>query len=435
MSKTFLKCRLLNIRYSRITFPKSETLPYTRNITTWVTAFRLSTSLRLSLRLKLQALTRPKAGTKKGQATGSTAVTVTAKSLSVAVSLARVKDRHGNYSQGLIKMLTVEMKSEVPNTPQGFAVTFGSAATFNWLEVRNADIDFYEIRYDLNPGQEVGRIGKSTNTTYVGTVTERTGRVYLYAHNPIKGYSAPAMLEYNVKIPKVPTHIMAKGGMSGIGVTFDPVPLGCRGANVYVDDAVYFTPTNSFSLILAPGVYRVRVAYTDIFGEGEKSGEQLATVKLEIDKSIISREALGLDEIDRAIAKIESDVGVVRSEVTGTSTRITQLSNSVDLRLNSLDGKELISRINLSPTGTRIDGKLLHVTGQALFDDNIVTPKMIQAGAVTADKMHVESLSAISATIGTLRTAVTGQRVEIHDNLIEVYDENNQLRVRLGVWE
>lgn len=250
----------------------------------------------------------------------------------------------------------------------------------------------------------------------------------------MKGYSAPAMLEYNVKAPKVPTHITAKGGMSGIGVTFDPVPLGCRGANVYVDNAVYFTPTNSFSLILAPGVYRVRVAYTDIFGEGEKSGEQLATVKLEIDKSIISREALGLDEIDRAIAKIEGDVGVVKSEVTGTATRITQLSNSIDLRLNSLDGKELISRINLSPTGTRIDGKLLHVTGQALFDDNIVTPKMIQAGAVTADKMHVESLSAISATIGTLRTATSGARTEIRDNLIEVYDSNDRLRVRMGVW-
>ena len=224
----------------------------------------------------------------------------------------------------------------------------------------------------------------------------------MYAHNPMKGYSAPAMLEYNVKAPKVPTHITAKGGMSGIGVTFDPVPLGCRGANVYVDDAVYFTPTNSFSLILAPGVYRVRVAYTDIFGEGEKSGEQLATVKLEIDKSIISREALGLDEIDKAIAKIEGDVGVVKSDLTGTQSRITQLSNSVDLRINSLDGKELISRINLSPTGTRIDGRLLHVTSDAVFDQNVITKGMIQAGAVTADKMQVDSLSAITQNVGEL---------------------------------
>ena len=59
---------------------------------------------------------------------------------------------------------------------------------------------------------------------------------------------------------------------------------------------------------------------------------------------------------------------------------------------------------------------------------------MIQAGAVTADKMHVESLSAISATIGTLRTATSGARTEIRDNLIEVYDSNDRLRVRMGVW-
>ena len=60
---------------------------------------------------------------------------------------------------------------------------------------------------------------------------------------------------------------------------------------------------------------------------------------------------------------------------------------------------------------------------------------MIQAGAVSADKMQVDSLSTIRATIGTLRTKTSGARVEISDNLIEVYDDDNQLRVRLGVWE
>ena len=60
---------------------------------------------------------------------------------------------------------------------------------------------------------------------------------------------------------------------------------------------------------------------------------------------------------------------------------------------------------------------------------------MLQANAVTADKINVTSLSALTATIGTLRTKTTGARVEIKDNLIEVYDENNRLRVRMGVWK
>jgi hypothetical protein len=72
------------------------------------------------------------------------------------------------------------------------------------------------------------------------------------------------------------------------------------------------------------------------------------------------------------------------------------------MRINSLDGKELISRINLSPTGTRIDGRLLHVTSDAVFDQNVITKGMIQAGAVTADKMQVDSLSAITQNVGEL---------------------------------
>ena len=101
--------------------------------------------------------------------------------------------------------------------------------------------------------------------------------------------------------------------------------------------------------------------------------------------------------------------------------------------MNSLDGAEIVSRINLTPAGTRIDGKLLHVTGDALFDNDVITKGMIQAGAVTADKMQVDSLSSITATIGTLRTKTSGARVEISDNLIQVFDENDTLRVRLGL--
>lgn len=66
---------------------------------------------------------------------------------------------------------------------------------------------------------------------------------------------------------------------------------------------------------------------------------------------------------------------------------------------------------------------------------NAVTSFQIQAGAVTADKIDVNSLSAITARIGELKTADTGARTVIKDNLIEVYDENNVLRVRMGVWE
>lgn len=138
---------------------------------------------------------------------------------------------------------------------------------------------------------------------------------------------------------------------------------------------------------------------------------------------------------------------------TAISNMVVKLNNATDKKLESystiqqtqdaislavkdidLDGNTLISKINLANGSILLDGKLIHITGQTLFDDNIVTKKMLQAGSVSADKINVNSLSAICATIGTLRTATSGARLEIKDNLLEVYDSNNVLRVKMGVW-
>lgn len=69
----------------------------------------------------------------------------------------------------------------------------------------------------------------------------------------------------------------------------------------------------------------------------------------------------------------------------------------------------------------------------------------ITAGDIAADRMKAnivqavegkfESLSAITATIGHLRTATTGARTEIQDNLIQVFDSSGRVRVKIGVWE
>lgn len=346
-----------------------------------------------------------------------------------------VKDTHGNTSQGVSKSITVELKSEIPNKPLGFSISFSDMAHFNWLEVRNADVDYYELRLDLNAGQNDGLIGRSNNTTYSGMLRNRTGKVYLYAHNPAKGYGAPAELTYNVPLPKVPANVKATGNINGIGVTFEAIPASCKGANVYVDSKVYFTTTNALTIPLEAGVYNVKVAYVDIFGEGPASEAVMATVRAKIDKALLDMESLGLADMDKAINDLKGEVGTVKTSVNGfesklidqanafqrsvsdlnsnVNSQITQISNGIELKvtnaLNNLDGAALVSRINLSPAGTRIDGKLLHVTGAALFDNNIITKGMLQAGSVTADKMQVDSLSTITANIGDLNGgSITG---------------------------
>ena len=346
-----------------------------------------------------------------------------------------VKDTHGNTSQGVSKSITVELKSEIPNKPLGFSISFSDMAHFNWLEVRNADVDYYELRLDLNAGQNDGLIGRSNNTTYSGMLRNRTGNVYLYAHNPAKGYGAPAELTYNVPLPKTPSNVNATGNINGIGVTFEAIPASCKGANVYVDSKVYFTTTNALTIPLDAGVYNVKVAYVDIFGEGPASEAVMVTVRAKIDKALLDMESLGLAAMDKAINDLKGEVGTVKTSVNGfesklidqanafqrsvsdlnsnVNSQITQISNGIELKvtnaINSLDGAALVSRINLSPAGTRIDGKLLHVTGAALFDNNIITKGMLQAGSVTADKMQVDSLSSITANIGDLKGgSITG---------------------------
>lgn len=136
--------------------------------------------------------------------------------------------------------------------------------------------------------------------------------------------------------------------------------------------------------------------------------------------------------IYNAVVKVSNDTD---KKLESYST-ITQTQDAISLAVKNidLDGNTLVSKINLTNGDILLDGKLIHITGQTLFDDNIVTNKMLQANSVSADKINVNSLSAICATIGTLRTATSGARLELRDNLLEVYDSNNVLRVKMGVW-
>lgn len=365
-----------------------------------------------------------------------------------------VKDTHGNTSQGVSKSITVELKSEIPNKPLGFSISFSDMAHFNWLEVRNADVDYYELRLDLRAGQNDGLIGRSNNTTYSGMLQNRTGKVYLYAHNPAKGYGAPAELTYNVPQPKQPTNLKATANINGIGVTFEAIPANCKGANVYVDSKVYFTTTNALTIPLEAGVYNVKVAYVDIFGEGPTTAAVSVAVKAKIDKALLDMESLGISDMDKAVKALKSEVGTVKSDVSGfsrklidqanafqrtvndlnrnVSSQITQISNGIELKvtnaLGKLDGKELISRINLTPAGTRIDGKLLHVTGQALFDDNIITNKMLQADSVNARNIKVDNLSSITVNTGDLTGgSITGGTFKNSTGTFEI-DRNGNIK-------
>lgn len=347
-----------------------------------------------------------------------------------------------------IKIL-VALKTEIPNTPDGFGIDFGAACTASWKEVTNTDIAFYEIRTDQSPGAETsGLLVRTNNLSAMLQLTERSGTLYLYAKSAIGKYSTPAILQYNKPVPKKPNPPVLTSTIGGFGLTAEAIPNDCAGMNIYINGTDgqknIKTENNSYSHTCGAGIYDVSIAYYDLCGEGEKSGESRVTVKISISKDMLEDEAISLEKVDKLIKKKLEEGAIAKQDVTtivsnlgnlmlakSNYSAIAQMTDAINLRVQKGD---VINQINLSPTTTTIASKYLHVGAETVIDNNVIVSRMLAAKAITADKLAVTSLSAITAKIGTLQTATSGARTVIKDNLIEVYDQNNRLRVRMGVW-
>lgn len=112
-------------------------------------------------------------------------------------------------------------------------------------------------------------------------------------------------------------------------------------------------------------------------------------------------------------------------------------SSLFDGRIVYLTTDKKLYRYNGTATAWQASVATTDLTGQitaAQITALTITANELAAGAVTAAKIAVSSLSAITATIGTLRTATTGARVEISDNLIQVFDSAGTVRVKLGLF-
>ena len=345
--------------------------------------------------------------------------------------------------------ILVALKTEIPNTPDGFSIDFGSGCTAGWKEVTNTDVAFYEVRTDQSPGAETsGLLARTNNLSAILPLTERSGKLYLYAKSAVGKYSTPAILQYNKPIPKKPNPPQLTSTIGGFGLTAEPIPTDCAGMNIYINGTdgqkTIKTENNSYSYTCGAGIYDVSISYYDLFGEGEKSGESRVIVKISISKEMLEDEAVSLAKVDALVKQKLNDGAIAKQDVTtivsnlgnlmlakSNYSAIAQMTDAINLRVQKGD---VINQINLSPTTTTIAGKYLHVTGETVFDNNVIVSRMLAAKAITADKLAVTSLSAITANIGLLRTKTSGARTEIKDNLIEVYDSNNMLRVRMGVW-
>ena len=344
-------------------------------------------------------------------------------------------DQFGAYTtpdMAPYKDILVAMKSYIPNVPDNFGITFGSTATVYWDEVTNTDISYYEVRTDEEAGVEGNGLLARTNGIKANIpLTIRSGTLYLFARNALGKYSQAAVLKYNKPLPPTPDAPTLTPTLGGFGVTAASIPSGCQGMTVYVNDNdAVRTVNNVLSYTCKAGIYNVKIAYYDMFGEGEKSQESTVTVRIEIDQDMIKDEAISLSKVDKAVqAKIEAgetaeaSVNVVIDNLNSADgiknySALTQLNDDINLRVKKGD---VINQINVSDESILIDGSKIHVTGDTVFDNGVIVQGMLAANSVTADNLMIGSSS--------------GARLAIKKDLIEVYDFNGTLRVKLGVWD
>ena len=329
-------------------------------------------------------------------------------------------DRFGNRAE-TAQVVDVEVKpmDAIPDMPKNFTISFDREAKAKWDEVLNADVDYYELRTDNNPGNDsTALLSRVKGTTAALTLTKRADTVYLFAKSTLGKYSTQARYDYNLPQLDKP-EVVVKSTINGINLYFSAKPAQAYAIRCHVvgDTRTDDLETTSTMLTYSnePGIYTIRCAFVDVFGEG-KLDEQMVTIKATIPKEMLDREALGLAEFDKRVNELSAEFNKVSHEYStkvenlsrDVESRITQLDNGIELKvkegLSALNGKEIVNRLNIGTNGIRLDGKLFHVTAETLFDNNIVTNKMLQASSITADKLKVDSLSALSAYIGgTLR--------------------------------
>nr|DAK52228.1 MAG TPA: tail protein [Caudoviricetes sp.] len=288
-----------------------------------------------------------------------------------------------------------------------------------WAPITNTYIDFYEVRSNSNTGDLQGLIVKSNSIREIIQLKNRKGDLLIYGHNPVKGYGPGLNVSYDFQKLEAPI-VTSVNMVKGFALLVSNMPSTANSIRFYIVGSAKTDILNSTGNTITytgdADIYRVKAVFIDAIGKGIESNELLVTVSATIDPALLDKESLGLKEFDKRVNELSAEFNKVSEEYSVTvknlredvETKISQLDDGIDLKvtkgLKALDGNAILSRINLYEGGVKIDGKLIHITGDTLIDGNIITNRMIQASSISADKLKVDSLSTISAYIGgTLR--------------------------------
>lgn len=348
------------------------------------------------------------------------------------------KGTTANFITAPMANITVKGSQYIPSPPTQFVLTWDEQGPlWKWLFEDNNYVDFFELRLDQNPGVWNDKRLDSTRETWSRANPEaRSGTAYLYIRNIFGEYSEPAVHEFNKAMGGKPAAPILTATLDGVNIKMAGLPLGYTHYKLHIvtsdgEDDYYTTSNSEYIYFFFSGTITVSYCFVDDISDGEWSDTSEADVKpLMVNAENIADNAVTAAKIRaNSIDASKIQAGAVTAEKieAGAITAEKLAAGSVTsdaIQAGSVVGDKIAAN---SISADKFAANAIVVGGS----DNNVT---INDGAIKAEKLDVQTLSSICATIGTLRTATTGARTEVRDNLIEVYDANNVLRVRMGVW-
>lgn len=244
--------------------------------------------------------------------------------------------------------ILVAVKSEIPNTPEGFGITFGNRAELRWDEVTNSDIAYYEVRTDQSAGLGTASLVVRTSSLKASvTLAERTGTLYLYACNAQGKYSYPAVLTYNKPRPDAPTNIAITTALRGANFRVPPIPSTATSVRYYISGTKTTDMIESKNPLVVyqcePDVYSIYACYVDIFGEGYRTVDYAFTVTPYIDPKCIEDESISLKMVDSTIKTAVSDAQQAIPRIDAIDGNIETINGNIT-ELKKADG-EILSTV------------------------------------------------------------------------------------------
>lgn len=336
----------------------------------------------------------------------------------------------------------VARKSETPNTPSNVSISFGAGVNISWEAVRNADIKRYEIRDNIigeNNYSSVPALFSTTETECTIQLTERRGTLYVYAVSAYEVYSAPAIISYNKPVPITPSIANVTAQIQGLSIVMQAIPTDAFKINLKVNDDVRETDTSVYHYDAPAGVYSVSYCFVDCFGAGEYSVPAIATVEAYIPPELLAAESFNYERMSQAaknaIADASTDnINVAVKGILGNGTSLVLQEDGY--ALVTINGDK-ITGLFADEAGTlRLQGDYIHLTGNTVFDENVIIKGIMTAGSISCDNGVSIAAGAVGINGDGMQVQCTnGSMVAFNGNGMQFVDSNGRIFSNIGRYQ